>query len=473
MSVKKEMFQHVLCVYPYRHELNRVGFLPPLGLEYIATVIEPHTQTLDLVDMRKETQRTKDFLRPQTDLVCFSVNWNRESQFLHEEILSVGPHIFTIVGGRHATENPEHWLSQCPNVDVVVRGDGEEVMEDICRGIPLPEINGISFRSHGRIIHNPNRKLGPVTDDFYPHRRLRRYVYKVFLEGINTGVMIDTMSTSRGCPFNCTFCSFSRNPWGEKRPWSARSPESVVAELAQIEAPLVGIIDDLFTADMDRVEKICDLILARGIRKKYLINCRLEIARRPDILRKMEQAGFAFLMLGIESTKDETLKSMRKGFNTTMIREYFKVLRNTSMILHGYFILGNIGESEEEMLRISSFAHELGLDCIALSTLRVSPHSGLEELVANNPGYHIAPNGKIYSDHCSAPQIRQLRRRINRQFYNGSQILQLIRKGIFNGALRFLPHVLLRLPRIVLTMVLNARKKAKRRSLRHKKKGPG
>ena len=68
-------------------------------------------------------------------------------------------------------------------------------------------------------------------------------------------------------------------------------------ELAQIKANIVVFTDDLFTFDMDRVEQICDLILARGIRKKYLINARLEIARRPDVLRKMERAGFVLLML--------------------------------------------------------------------------------------------------------------------------------------------------------------------------------
>ena len=93
------MFQHVLCVYPYRCDLKNMGFFPPLGLEYIAAVIEPHTQALDVVDMRKETGRTKDFLRPETDLVCFSVNWDSDAEFVREEIVSVGSDILVVVGG--------------------------------------------------------------------------------------------------------------------------------------------------------------------------------------------------------------------------------------------------------------------------------------------------------------------------------------------------------------------------------------
>ena len=460
------MFQHVLCVYPYRRELNHAGFFPPLGLEFIAAVARLHTQAMDIVDMRKEAGRTKDFFRPETDMVCFSVNWDRDAQFLREEILSVGPEIFTVVGGRFATEDPERWLIDCPNVDVVIRGDGEEAMEEVCQGVPLEGITGISFRKDGKIVHNPNRKLDHIRNDLYPNRSLRRYVSEVTFEETNTGLLIDTLAASRGCPFNCTFCSFSRNPWGEKRKWTARSPESVVDELAQIKADIVAFTDDLFTFNMDRVEQICDLILARGIRKKYLINARLEIARRPDVLRKMERAGFAMLMLGIESTQDKTLRSMRKGFDTKQIREYFKVLRNSSMILHGYFILGNIGETVEEMLQIPSFAHELGLDIIALSTLRAHPYSGLDELVANSPGYHIAPSGKVYSAHCSIQELKQLRRQINREFFNTSQVQRLVRKGIQNGAIIFLPRLLLPLPKIVWRMVTHARKKAKRRAQR-------
>jgi len=460
------MFKHVLCVYPYRRELNHAGFFPPLGLEFIGAVVAPYAGSLDLVDMRKERGRAKDFLRAETEMVCFSVNWDRDLDFVREEIGSVGAGVLTVVGGRFATEDPERWLSACPNVDMVVRGDGEEAMEEICRGLPVEGIAGVSFRKDGRVVHNANRTLGRMRDGLYPDRGLRRYRYEATLDGANTGVSIDTVSSSRGCPFNCTFCSFSRNPWGEKRAWTARSAESVVEELAGIKAGIVGFTDDLFTFDMDRVERICDLILARGIRKKYLINARLEIARRPDVLRKMERAGFLLLMLGIESTQDRTLRSMRKGFDTARIREYFQVLRHSTMVLHGYFILGNIGETVEEMLSISSFGHELGLDTIALSTLRVQPYSGLDELVASSPGYHIAANGKVYSDACSVQQLRELRRRINREFFNMEQVQRLLGKGVRNGAIRLLPNVLMHLPAIGWRMATHARRKAKRRKER-------
>ena len=457
------MYKHVLCVYPYRRELSDVSFFPPLGLEFIATVIQPYAESLDLIDLRKEPGRAVDFLRPETDMVCFSISWNRDADFLREEILSIPKDIFTLMGGRHAMDDPELWLRECPNVDAVVRGDGEEVAEDICRGKPLEDIAGLSFRRNGQIIHNPNRTLGPLRDDLFPDRRMRRCTYQVGFPQITTGVLIDMVSSSRGCPFNCTFCSFNRNPWGEKRNWSARSAESVVEELSQIEAPIVGFTDDLFTHDMDRVERICDLIMERGIRKNYLINARLEVARRPDILEKMARAGFLLLMLGVESAHDKTLRSMRKGFNTSQIREYCRVLAKTGMITHGYFILGNIGESVEEMHEILPFARDLHLDTIAISTLRVGPHSGLEELVAQSPGYHVAANGKVYSDHCSVQQLKQMRRQMYREFFSISQLLQIARKGLRIGQLRILPGLIVRVPQIAIQALMHMHRRKKRR----------
>ncbi|MCE5276853.1 MAG: radical SAM protein [Planctomycetaceae bacterium] len=457
-------FRHAVCVYPYRRELNEAGFWPPLGLEFIAAVVQRHARTLDVVDLRMEKGRTGDFLRPETDLVCFSVNWDLDREFLDEEIRSVPPGILTIVGGRHATECPERWLTEFPNIDAVVRGDGEEAMEELCRGVPMDEVAGLSFRKDGLIRHNPNRTLGQAPDDLYPDRRLRRGAYVLKIKGVSTGLKVDSIATSRGCPFQCKFCSFNRNPWGEKRKWTARSPESVVDELGQMDARLVGFTDDLFTHDMDRVERICDLILARGIRKQYIVNARLEIARRPEVLRKMERAGFLMLLLGIESAHDKTLQSMQKGFGVARIRKYFEVLRHSRMILHGYFILGCIGESVKDMLAIGPFARQLGLDTIGLSCLRYSPYSGLDELVAQSPGYQISSSGKIYSDHCSGKQMRRVRRQIHREFYTAAGVARMARKGLQVGAVSLLPGVLPYLPKIALRWMTYLRDRSRRRA---------
>lgn len=133
------------------------------------------------------------------------------------------------------------------------------------------------------------------------------------------------------------------------------------------------------------------------------------------------------------------------------------------MFLHGYFILGCIGESYDDMLQIAPFAHELGVDTIALSTLRTGLHSALDELVENSPGYHIAHNGKVYSDECSVTDLRHLRRKIYRQFYGFKQVARIMGKGLSNKALSFLPTILPHAPHIMGASITHAWKKSRRR----------
>jgi hypothetical protein len=187
-------------------------------------------------------------------------------------------------------------------------------------------------------------------------------------------------------------------------------------------------VDDVFTHQPDRVIEICDLLIAKKIRKHYIVNARLEIAKRPDVLRKMEQAGFLALLIGVESTQDATLKSMGKGFTVEQIRQRFDVLRQFRMLLNAYFIVGNIGETEEQMLSISEFARSLGVDLIHVSRLRSDPYSGLNELVANTPGYHLDQGGFVYSDNYSAQHIAHLRKVIDRQFYSPRHVAGVVLK---------------------------------------------
>ena len=261
-----------------------------------------------------------------------------------------------------------------------------------------------------------------------PARDLRRRPYYFTSKGISTGIKLDKVAGSRGCPFNCKFCSFSINPWGVKRSWSPRSPESIVREIEQIDADLIFFVDDVFTHQPDRVAKICDMLIEKKIRKHYVVNARAELAKRPDVIRKMEQAGFIALLIGVESTQDATLKSMGKGFNTKQIREWFEVLRKSKMIINAYFIVGNIGETEEQMLSTASFARSIGVDLIHVSRLRSDPYSGLKELVEQMPGYHINPEGFVYSDKYSASHIANLRKRIDGEFYSPLHVASVVLK---------------------------------------------
>jgi anaerobic magnesium-protoporphyrin IX monomethyl ester cyclase len=456
-------YKNVVCIYPYREELKTVGFLPPIGLEYVASAIEDLVESITILDLRYEKKPLSSFIGKNTDLVLVSHNWGIEEEFVKAQINSIPENITVIVGGRHATEYVNELFEDIPRIDGIARGDGEEIAREIVQKGVADNIDGLSFRSNGTIVHNRNRRLAPLQSDFYPNRSLRRYNYIVTLDGFQSDIQIDLMLGSRGCPFNCKFCDFKFNPLGEKRKWSVRTPESVISEIKTIEAGVIGFADDIFTADMDWVERVCDLMLKEGIRKKYVINARLEVAKRPEVLRKMYEAGFMVFLLGIESAHDKTLASMNKGFTTAAVREYFEVLRHFNFIYHCYFIIGNIGETREEMLDAIEFAHELGVDTLGLSVLRATKYSPLKEILKGLDDYHIEESsGKVYSDMLSVEELQQIRRDVNASFFTIPVILRVLRKLIL--------HRLLTFGRLYEILVYTARRKirrmAKRRSIR-------
>lgn len=424
------MFRHVLCVFPYRWTRSSRTSFPPLGLEYVAAALRPYAERIDLVNFRHQRRpSTRSFLRPETDLICYSINWPEELKRIRADINALPPGVTTILGGRTATENPRYWLEACPNVDAVVCGDGEQAIVEIAQGRPWPEIAGLVCRGgDGQLVFSPPRDNAPLDDDLMPARELRAHAYYLTSKGVSTGIKIDQVAGSRGCPYHCRFCNFAINPWGVKRCWAPRSPQSIVREIEQIDADLVMFVDDVFTHQPDRVLEICDLLIAKGIRKHYIVNARLEIAKRPDVLDKMVQAGFVALLIGVESTQDATLKSMGKGFTIAQVRERFAVLRKSKMVINAYFIVGNIGESEEQMLSTASFARSMGIDLIHVSRLRIEPHSGLRELVEQTPGYHVAADGAVYSDAYSAEHIADLRKQIDRRFHTPWQVARVVIK---------------------------------------------
>src|SRR5512137_2693850 len=131
------MFRHALCIYPYRRTRSSLTSFPPLGLEYIAAALRPYAERIDLINFRHERKpSTQPFLRPDTDLVCYSINWDKDLEMIRDDSNALPLGVMTILGGRTATENPRYWLESCPNVNAVVCGDGEQAIAEIASGRP-------------------------------------------------------------------------------------------------------------------------------------------------------------------------------------------------------------------------------------------------------------------------------------------------------------------------------------------------
>jgi magnesium-protoporphyrin IX monomethyl ester (oxidative) cyclase len=457
-------YKHALALYPYfRDSTATMGVFPPTGLEYIAANMKSLVGKVTFLDLRYDREfqnikRLHDFIRREIDLICVSITWDSQYNEICDLIGSLPDDIVTVVGGHKATEEVESLFARCPNIDLIVRGEGEETIREIASGVPSRDILGLSYRENGRCIHNRNRALPDILDFRFPDRSLRRHDYHWIQNGAQIAKFeFDTVLASRGCPYNCKFCTFSLNPLGQKRKYTERSIDSVIDELERIKANVVLFSDDNFFTNPKRSEELCDRIIASGIRKTFIVQTRIEIARHPQLLEKAERAGFKIMLIGIESPHDRILEQISKGFTQQQVREAFKVLNRFNFYIHGYFIYGNIGETEEEMVYIARFAKELKLDSISFQKLRIEKFSPLKEIVESTPGYHCdSVGGPVYSDTYSLKELRRIRNMIRREFYDFGQICRILRKAytarVFSGfdliyAFAKLPKILFGLTR--------------------------
>lgn len=433
-------YKHALFLNPYAilktKSASITRLFPPTGLEFVATSAKDYVEKLTLLDLRYEKKLSEinnllEFIRGGIDIICVGIGWNKQFEQVCELLNAMPVDIPLIVGGYKATEEVKELFKLCPNINIVVRGEGEETIKDIMRGMPLKDILGISYREGSKVFHNGNRPLPKIDVISSPDRSLRRSKYRLTVHGKNiTNLTYDTILSARGCPFNCKFCTFSLNPLGQKRLYAERSLDSVIKEIESIKADIILFSDENFATNPGRAEKICDSIISKNIKKRFLAQVRIEIANHPVLLNKMVKAGFKMLSLGIESPHDHILKELNKGFDSRKIRTAFNVLRRYPIFYHGYFIYGNIGETEEEMLYIGKFAKEIGVDTIACSKLRVSKFSPLKKFVDESPHYNITAKGEVYSDTYSHSDLKRINKKTKRIFYTPYKIFEIIRKFI-------------------------------------------
>lgn len=457
-------YRHALCLHPY-HRDSRSGSLgvavfPPVGLEYIAASLQPWVERLTVLDLRqpgplRRMDRLQRFIRREIDLLCISVNWEYQFHEVLDLIKGLPSEVTTVVGGKQATDYVEEVMTACPNLDILVRSEGEEAVAEIAQGRDLKDILGISYRRNGNIVHSPNRPLGEIYHLSYPDRQLRCRPYHFNISGVAMrGEEFDLILTARGCPYDCKFCTFTLSPWGQKRQWAARPVDSVIEELLKMSAGIVLISDENFFVKPSRAQEICQRIIDEKIEKRFVVQSRLEVYKHPELLALAARAGIKMILIGIESPHDRILKELNKGFTVQDIREAFTVLRRFPFHYHGYFIYGNVGESEEEMLVIPDFANELGLDTITYQKLRAERYSPIHELVAQNPEYFVGDDNIVYSHSLKRAGLERIARKITKRFYTPNRLLKIAKKLLTIDFIipKNLPPLLLGLPLILTSL---------------------
>ena len=261
-----------------------------------------------------------------------------------------------MLGGIQATFTADKILRDYPFVDYVVKGEAEEtfpkLMDCIDKGVVPSEVSGVGYIDNDNVTINddvliddldslpfPARHLLPDLDYGYMHENIRL-----------TFGRFTTISSSRGCPFRCSYCSCAAFT---RRTWRPRSPENVVDELEELFTEgyeCCVFVDDNLTLNRKRIEKMCDLIRARRIKMTFYCEGRVDSSPY-DLLRKMKEAGFEVMYYGVESAQKHVLSYYRKMIDVGQTRKAVEDAKRAGMIVVTSYIMGAPVESLEDMNR--------------------------------------------------------------------------------------------------------------------------
>ena len=336
---------------------------PPLGLAYLAAVLEAAGAEVQLLDYvvnpydEAGLQEILDAFDPHL-VGATSVTMTVDNALkVLQDVKKFRPRIPTVMGGPHVTFAARETLEGHPELDLVVLGEGErtivELVQAIEKNTDLETVAGIAYRQGQKIRFTPSRPFIQDLDSLPPPAR-----HLLPLGRYRTLRMPISMTTSRGCPFKCIFC-VGRQMVGAKVRY--RSPESVVDEmesLASMNFHQINLADDLFTANKPHCLAVCDEIVKRRLDIKWTSFARVDTVS-VELLSQMRRAGCTAVSFGIESGDPAILKTIQKGITRDQVIAAVEMCKQAGVAPYASFILGLPGETEESIQETFAFGETL------------------------------------------------------------------------------------------------------------------
>jgi radical SAM superfamily enzyme YgiQ (UPF0313 family) len=272
-----------------------------------------------------------------------------------------------VIGGPHATFCSEEALTYAP---YCMRGEADTTFADLIDRIASHDepndVPGVSYKRGDEIIHNPMAER--ITDlDSLPFPGLD-------LIDSPERTRIRPVLTSRGCPFDCTFCSVT-GMFGKT--YRTRSLDNILEELEGHRNKQVFFYDDNFAASPSRAKEICEAIIRNNLNIGWGAQVRADVAKDDELLRLLQRAGCGMLFIGLESVNPETLKAYNKKQKVEDIESCIKKLHKHKILIHGMFISGSDQDDASSVSGTVDFAIKHHVDTIQCSVLTPLPGSKL------------------------------------------------------------------------------------------------
>jgi anaerobic magnesium-protoporphyrin IX monomethyl ester cyclase len=442
------METHVTLVNPpYPPGAHQHPPFIPLGIGYLAAVLEKDGYDVNVIDcqaLRLSYREVENELRkrkPGIVGVTSTTLTYKSALKIFEVAKKALPSCLTVYGGCHATFWDEEALKECPQLDVVVRREGEITLPDLAKKIEAGKVFhrvlGTTCRKDGEIIKNPDRPYIENLDDLpfparhlFPIERFRKY-----------GKVIFPLTTSRGCVYWCDFCTAVRM-FGRK--YRMRSPKNVVDELEFLHKKYgedqYTFYDDAFTVNQPRVEEICEEIRNRKLKIKWDCETRVDGFTK-ELLVKMRKAGCFALWIGVESGSQRIIEAMQKGISLKQTVRAFKWAREAGLMTVASVILGFPGETKETAWETIKFVKRINPSDIGIYIATPYPGTPMYDYVKEAGWLKILDFNKydtatptFESPTLSMKELREIRDQAYQRFYlRPTHVLRMFSKGGIYG----------------------------------------
>ena len=396
--------------------------LPRLGLPLLGALLERELGIRPKIYFQ-ETMRVNWNEISKADLVGISTITSTapEAYGILDRIKQIGD-IPVVMGGPHVSFLPEEALEK--GADFVVRGEGEETLLELVKYLSsgegaLSRIPGLSYTEAGTFHHNDDRShIEDLSSLPWPDLSL--------IEGREKSRIVPVV-TSRGCPFNCTFCAVT-GMFGRR--YRFRDTDDIIAELEHLYSlnpkGTFFFYDDNFTASPSHTKELLTAMKEKGITPRWTAQARVDVVKDEELMRLMRETGCLFLYLGLESINPATLQSYRKSQTVEDIVEAVKVIHEHKIKVHGMFVLGSDEDDRATIRETVRFAKKTGIDTVQFLILTPIPGTEFyremcsqDRIFVNDwskfSGHHVV----FYPKKMSAFQLqREASLRAMRKFYS-------------------------------------------------------
>jgi anaerobic magnesium-protoporphyrin IX monomethyl ester cyclase len=372
------MCEIILIYPPYSYPRKN----PPLGLAYIAAVLEREGYSVKIIDVSAEGFNYADIEnrirseQPKLVGVSFMTPQTGEAFKITALVKKINPQITTVVGGPHSTAIPTEILEE-KSIDFAVIGEGEITMLELADKIirnkerELKDIKGIAYKKNNEIIITEPRPFIENLDTLpLPAWHLLPVdKYCVASTGAKSSKNVFNIFSSRGCPNQCIFCG---GPKIMGRRYRRRSPKNIVQELIYLKnkfgANQFDFQDDSVTVFKDSLREMCQEIIKNNLDIIWMCNSRVDILDLETLLL-MKEAGCARIDLGVESGDDNVLKRIKKGITIEQVKKAHQMAKQAGITINSFAMVGNLGEDFSSVKKTAKLMKELGEDVnVSIST---------------------------------------------------------------------------------------------------------